>query len=371
VDKIKKNILLILSLALSLLIAEILLYLLDRPRFYKSHTTPPQFAFLKLNNKELIYFNIPGQRIRFIYDGNPRGYFGKNNEVDHITNSWGFRGGEFSTKKSAPAFRIAFLGDSFTFGEGVNFSDTYPEQVSLILNQEYASLPVRFESCNFGVGGYNTAGELFVLENVALKTNPDVVVLKYDVSEAEPPLYKIEAATSGLVRIPRWYESSGELFSASLPNAPIYKFRLPRLIWQIIRNNKQNEVMVSYYKSLFEEKSRGWKESRDVLRRIIKLCQENRIPCYVVYFPVLYNLNDKYPFKHIDAIVKEEVEGQGAVFINLFPRLKNRNAAELWVHPADHHPNEIVHRIAAQAITEKMNGDKNITKKINVIAENN
>ena len=110
--------------------------------------------------------------------------------------------------------------------------------------------------------------------------------------------------------------------------------------------------MVSYYKSLFQENSPGWGESRAALHQMIKLCRENNIPCYVIYFPALYSLNDLYPFKDIHAMVKKEVEMEGAAFIDLFPYLKNRNAATLWVHPSDHHPNEIVHKIAAIAIAD-------------------
>ncbi|MFH0763227.1 MAG: SGNH/GDSL hydrolase family protein [Candidatus Omnitrophota bacterium] len=353
-EKIKKIILLIAGLLLGLLAAEISLSILNKPRFYKNHSTPAQFAFIKPDNNQQgpVYLNIPGQNIRFIYDGNPRGYFDKGNQIDHVTNSWGFRGEEFSAEKPAHTFRIAFIGDSFTFGEGVKFPDTYPEQASLILNQKYASVPVDFESYNFGIGGYNTKQELFILESIALKTSPDAVVLKYDLSEAEPPLYKIGPAASGLARIPRWYEASGGLFNPLPPDVLIYKFRLPRLLWQAIRNNKQSRVMVSYYKSLFQENSPGWGESRAALHRMIKLCRENNIPCYVIYFPALYSLNDLYPFKDIHAMVKKEVEMEGAAFIDLFPYLKNRNAATLWVHPSDHHPNEIVHKIAAIAITD-------------------
>lgn len=372
-EKFKNLFLLILSLGFGLLLTELLLNAFNQPRFYKSHTAPAQFVFIKINNGDLSYLNTPAERIRFIYDGNPRGYFGKNNEVDHVTNSAGFRGGEFLTAKAPGTFRIAFLGDSFTFGEGVNFCDTYPEQVSLILNEKFASLPLKFESYNFGVGGYNTAQELFLLENTVLKVNPDAVVLKYDASDAEPPLYKIDAATQKPVRIPRWYENpQQQLLRSQPPDQPIYKLRLPRILWQLTNNHKQNKIMVGYYKSLFTEASPGWKESRQALRRIITLCRQHNIPCYVVYFPVLYKLNHKYPFKEMHAMVRKETEGAGAAaFIDLFPRLKNRNAADLWVHPSDHHPNEIVDRIAAQAITQKMLEDKNTLKKINALASNN
>lgn len=153
-NEIKKRIILVIfGIVLGVLCIEILLVVFDKPHFYRRHSAPAQFAFLNKDDKDIIYFNIPSQRIRFIFDGNPRGYFGKDNEIDHITNSRGFRGKDFSIYKPEDTFRIAFLGDSFTFGEGVRFSDTYPELVSFILEQKYKSPSVHFESYNFGVGG--------------------------------------------------------------------------------------------------------------------------------------------------------------------------------------------------------------------------
>ncbi len=47
------------------------------------------------------------------------------------------------------------------------------------------------------------------------------------------------------------------------------------------------------------------------------------------------------------------MEGTPAAFIDLFPRLKGMRAEDLWVHPADQHPNEKVHLLAAQALVEE------------------
>jgi hypothetical protein len=35
---------------------------------------------------------------------------------------------------------------------------------------------------------------------------------------------------------------------------------------------------------------------------------------------------------------------------DLLPALRRRPTADLWVHPVDHHPNEIAHRLAAESL---------------------
>ena len=352
---IKKLILSFAILFVCLVCAEAALAILGLPRFYHWHSTPPQFAFIGIEDGMPVYVNTPGECIRFVYDGNPRGYFGKDFEVDHCTNSQGWRGPEFSVEKPKGTLRIAFLGDSFTFGEGVRFGDIYPTQVSNLLNARFGREGRRFESYNFGVGGYNSFQELFALEHFALKYNPDIVVLKYDLSEAEPELYAVVPGTEHVERVPRWYDTDPRLFNTRPQENGLYKLRLSRLLWQINMNRKKNAAMVSYYNALYRPESRDWMKSEQALRRMIQICRQRNIPVYVVFFPMLYRL-ERYPFADVHRRVGEVVKEEGGVFIDLFPLLKNMRTDKLWVHPTDQHPNEIVHRIAAEAIAEKIAG---------------
>lgn len=318
---------------------------------------------MKVGN-DVAYFNISSQHIRFIYANNPRGYFGRDNEVDHITNSWGFRGQEFSLEKPQNTFRIAFLGDSFTFGEGVWFDDTYAQQVSLILHQKYKSLPINFESYNFGVGGYNVNQALFVLTRIALETNPDVVVLKCSVDDTEPRLFEIDNNTNRIIRSPRWNENSQGITNPLPPDKLIYKLRLTRLFWQAFQNTRQTDKMITYYKLLYADKSNDWSETRKSLREIARICKEKMIPCYVVCFPILYQLNDRYPFGYIHSIIQKETEDAGIFFVDLLLDFKNIDAKKLWVHVTDHHPNEIAHKRAAEAIVRAMLSNEDIVEKV-------
>jgi hypothetical protein len=345
-----------------LLLAELLLAAWDRPRFYKPHSSPPQFAFLPhLDNGVPLYVNARSSRIRFVYDGNPRGYFGPANEVEHVTNRLGFRGPEFAltmrdgrvvAHKPEGVVRLVFLGDSFTFGEGVRYPDTYPSRTAALLQKRSPPGAPEFEAYNLGVGGYNTTQELLLLERLGLEALPDCVVLGYVLNDAEPPLFAIDPETNRPRRVARPVEEAAgdPVPPATLP----YRLRTARAVWQLLANRGLSRRMVAHYRSLYEDGSPGWQESRRALRRIVALCKGAGVPCWVLLFPVLYELNDRYPFQAIHARIRAEVEGAGGGVIDLFPRLKGRRAEECWVHPADQHPNEVVHRIAAEELSEEL-----------------
>ncbi len=337
--------LIIAGILAGLLLSEAALTLLDIPKFYKSHTYPPQFSFYA-ENGTLFYTNVPSSDITFVYDGNPRGYFSEN-EVVHSTNSWGFRGKEFSFSKTS-AIRIAFLGDSFTFGEGVKYEDTYPEKSAELLNRKYGSENISFESYNFGVGGYNTQQSLFLLENLALKTRPDIIVLGYTLNDAEPELFYINPA-GAVARRPRETGIPEGLPDQNPPES-LPDFRTARAAWKLLKSSEISRQTADYYNSLYESDNPDWKATKESLKKLGRICTENQVHCFILIFPVLYQLDENYPFRELHELAGNEISGNYTHLVDLFPYLKGRKDTELWVHPTDQHPNEIVHAIAAEAL---------------------
>ena len=87
-------------------------------------------------------------------------------------NSKGLRDKEYDYNKPEGIKRIIVLGDSFTWGYGVEAKDRFTE----ILNNK---LPDNYEVINMGVSGYGTDQELLTLEREGLKYNPDLVVVGF------------------------------------------------------------------------------------------------------------------------------------------------------------------------------------------------
>jgi hypothetical protein len=88
-----------------------------------------------------------------------------------FVNRKGYRGREHDLARTPGVARVVMLGDSITFGPGVDDTETFSHRLD--------SLPNGPEVVNLGVMGYGTDQELLKLEREGLAFGPDVVVLHF------------------------------------------------------------------------------------------------------------------------------------------------------------------------------------------------
>jgi lysophospholipase L1-like esterase len=88
-----------------------------------------------------------------------------------VHDSHGFRGPEVPLAKPPGKFRILVLGDSFTYGVGVENDETFSARLG--------QLDPRLEVINAGVIGYGTSQELVLLQEQGLPLRPDLVLVAF------------------------------------------------------------------------------------------------------------------------------------------------------------------------------------------------
>ncbi len=125
---------------------------------------------------------------RIIYDLLPN-LDVKFQDVKVTTNSCGMRGPERSIEKAPNVYRIALLGDSFTFGWGVEQTKAFPQILEDTLNHSYRNSEMRFEVLNFGVPGYSTFQEVFRFLESGKEFNPDAVVVFFIENDFGMPFF--------------------------------------------------------------------------------------------------------------------------------------------------------------------------------------
>jgi len=154
----------LLGLLVALAVAEVAVRLLS-----PQEVGPVRFAC----DPELGYIPVPHQQgVR-----NAPGGF----TFSYSNNSLGWRGrAEYRETKQADN-RVLFLGDSFTYGLGVNDDQTFPQQIEKKLNAADFSVEV----LNAGCPGKGTDYALKLFQTVGARFHPDLTVLGFFCNDFE------------------------------------------------------------------------------------------------------------------------------------------------------------------------------------------
>jgi hypothetical protein len=237
-------------------------------------------------------------------------------------------------------YRIGFLGDSLTFGHGIaNVADRFGDRVR---SQLIAAAPGKFQVYNLGVCGTDTpqhirqlqifAQNSFRFHMIVLVYNPnDICALMPDNQEMFNRYWELEPKT--------WL-----LRHTYLPN-----FLYCRAVQQAVSQTKDYDERVV---RAFEDSA--WSQHQTQLEQIIDHCREMDIELRVVLFPLVQYMGGEYPLRaaheKLDAFWIEH----GVPHLDLLPLLDGRPRHELVVNPFDGHPSHLVHRIAGEAIYERL-----------------
>ena len=126
-------------------------------------------------NPEIGHQHLPNKKIKLM-------------GVDVETNNFGLRDDWIDKYPQEDVIRILMLGDSVTFGWGVESDKTISKRLE---NSLSLKLNRKVEVINAGVGNYNTSMQVEWFETVGLLFNPDIVLLNFFINDAEPtPAYK-------------------------------------------------------------------------------------------------------------------------------------------------------------------------------------
>jgi lysophospholipase L1-like esterase len=262
-------------------------------------------------------------------------------------NRHGFRERDYDERKAPDVYRIAVIGDSITFGQGIADEDRFSRQ----LEKELARGPGAYEVLSFGRPGTETVDHLKVLRETVLPAQPDFVLLQWYVNDfhesGEQPVHRLRPLW------PHWTHNYLHQYSA------LY----------FLLNQRWISLQVALGQSMSEEQQL-MEQFRDpqapralryraLAREFIALCRERGIPTAVVLFPHRGenpHESDLYDPLHHLVVETFREEGQQALDLReAFAAYRNDFAA-LSVNAFDPHPNELANRIAAQRILETLGG---------------
>jgi lysophospholipase L1-like esterase len=237
------------------------------------------------------------------------------------TNRWGMRDRAYEREKAPGTLRVAILGDSHTFGSGVQDHQTYENLVEDRLNRENGK-ERRYEILNFSVGGYGPLSRLVVLEREAFSFDPDLV-LYVGVDDFSWILNELAYAVENGFAIP--YERAAEAIRASGIEG-----RLPRIVAERRLAPQVRELL-------------AWVYGEFVARAL-----ERGIRPVAIFIPQPEGAPGP------TALIAEQTEiaeRAGFTVLDVSAAYAGVDAPEtLWVARWDRHPNARGHRMLADAL---------------------
>ncbi len=257
-------------------------------------------------------------------------------------NSDGFRDDEYPISRDEK-HRIIFLGDSLTFGWGVEKTNSFEH----LLEASFDELAPT-EIINFGTGNYNTEQEVNLFIEKGLKYEPDKVVIFYFINDAEPTPQKSKMEFLGYSRAFTFFWS-----------------RIKAAVSRVISSKSFHE----YYSNLYRADQPGWVRVKSSFLKIKEICHAQGIDLQVVILPELHDLKN-YPFKEEHKKLTTFLQQNGIPSVDLIHSFSTEtNPVRLWVARDDAHPNRLAHKMIAEYSFKFITQDlKNGTKTENKIS---
>jgi GDSL-like Lipase/Acylhydrolase family len=250
--------------------------------------------------------------------------------ADVRTNDLGFRDVRASIPPKAPGeLRIIVIGDSITFGPGIEYDQLYTSRLEAALRRSHPEVRV----INLSVEGYNIIQYEAVLEEVGLGLHPDMVLVgMFPVNDFELGDYENHRrlAAGERVELP-WY--------LSLYVYRAYLHRVPDLAHKAL-----TRVMTAH---AVEEPDRGRQENLAALHKIATIARERNLPLGVLLLPHTKGFETQRKLYFPPALAFCQAE-QLSCFDLLadFQRLGLRDGGMI-LNAIDPHPNEQYNRLIA------------------------
>ena len=299
-----------------------------------------------LRDPQILYQSDPD--VGFIHVPNQHGWL---DDGFANINALGLRGPMPEMPKPAGSIRILAIGDSTTFGWGVNDNETYVVQLEKLLHAAYPG--DRVSVVNGGVGAYDLKHDARLLKHFAPRLQPDLVLvglywndLPYESAPPDGPAPTTRPASTEAAPAP-----------AAAPAAPSKPFHIanqPSRLNQLLRRSRMLYILrqawlravaptdaatnlVRWEMAVLEGHhspaiDAGWKDIEGTLEEIRAMGQAGGYSVAVVIMPIRAQVEQSYPHAEYQTRVRAVAEALGLSVIDPLPKfLQQSDHASLFI----------------------------------------
>ena len=315
--------------------------------------------------------------------------FGEKFDVTLSINSLGYRDNEFAISKLNNTKRILIMGDSFTFGHGVENDETFSEQLEKKIN-EFSN--IKYEVINAGYASGQSPDEAYVyLKKKGLQLNPDIIILVVfpgnDISDINEHEWIIDKGGLPLAIKDKYdYVENNQLRSrqkseirfTSRLNALLARYshfynylkrRISYIFQKVHYNLEGTENKCIYCDEYWIKNKDEWNQIKKILINVKKISEENNIKFYLAIIPMREQVYDSYWDSYLNEVKSDDIdrnkiqqefinfsEKNNIPLIDFLPSFLENNL-NMYYFSKDLHWNKEGHELASQIILEKLIND--------------
>lgn len=259
-------------------------------------------------------------------------------------NDQGFRADRgYSLGPPPQTTRIVAVGDSFTFGQGVDAHEAFPAILERRLDAEVV---------NLGVPGYGLDQQLLMLESRGLRFRPDLIL----VGLHTPDVFRSTRASHGRFAKPRFRLRGGRLELTNVPvPPPLPPGAAPPPPRGLERSRLYRMAAVRLERRGFGE---VWDLTRSLFSRLAERAEEAEARLMVLLLPPKHAVYGSPLERRSQAATTGRIAGilrdLGIEHHDLTPALAGRASREVLFHPQDEHFTPAGHRVIAEDIAERL-----------------
>jgi lysophospholipase L1-like esterase len=280
-------------------------------------------------------------------------------------NSQGYRGQEYPRQKAPGTRRVVILGDSITFGYGVEEKDSYPAILQPMIG-------AGSQVINRGVSGYGLDQEFLLFQREVLQQRPDLVIVGFSAGDIydstcstrfgiPKPYFKLVNGQLILHRPPAEFSKVNDsdiLFRGKPFQAFLFaRFHLYRLLFY-----RFSPIMKKDHVSIEEMTvMEGARVAAAIAKSWKKICDENGVRLLFLVIPQedwLKNSASSKAFKSGHASAVEILEDAGISYLDLWDPFAANYGQGLFLKGDNVHPNRKGNEIIAQKVRKRLQDDK-------------
>jgi lysophospholipase L1-like esterase len=251
------------------------------------------------------------------------------------TNSLGHRDREWSEEKPPGVRRIAFVGDSFVYGWGINDpKNRFPDRIQKKFDDRR---PGTVEIMNVAWADWDTRDQARAVESMTRTYAIDEIVLCHLPNDIEkilphPPDHDPTRPPQSV------FLRTDASFLLDYLFHRVYATRVSR------GGNYFDWIAGGYADEQY------WRQHQENLARIVLWCREEGILLRAALLPFLKTAGSRYDAAWIHVRLRTFFESNNVPVVDLLPAVAGRNPTSLVVNAHDAHPNELANGLFADAI---------------------